>query len=121
MKSDNSRPAWARFIERGRAAQRAADTIFEIEWQRQVEQVCWLCQWTFYHTRDSRKSNEGFPDLVAIRTRAGKTRLVVAELKREGENPTEAQTRWLELFAAAGAETFVWRPSDLALVSRVLR
>jgi len=91
--------------------------MLEAEWHRQVEQIAGLCRWTKYHTRDSRGSDEGFPDLILLRP----PRWVVAELKKMGEDPTAEQLEWLRLFAACGAETFVWRPSDFDQVSTVLR
>ncbi len=49
-----------------------------------------------YHTWNSQHSESGFPDLLMIH-RTG--RLVVIECKREGKEPTPAQTSWLEGFA----------------------
>jgi hypothetical protein len=98
-------------------AQRAVDTILEKHWQEQVEQVASLFGWKKYHTLDSRRSDEDFPDLVLLRGR----RQVVAELKRDGESARPGQIAWLEAFKAVGAETYVWRPSDFDLVSRILR
>lgn len=69
-----------------------------------AEQLGWHC----YHTHDSRRSDEGFPDLVMLRD----GRQLVAELKMPGKNPTEAQREWLLQFALAGVECFVWDPRD---------
>jgi hypothetical protein len=62
-----------------------------------------------YHTFDSRKSDPGWPDLVA----AGVGGLLFRELKTETRKPTRAQQEWLDVLAAAGADAGVWRPSDL--------
>ena len=72
-----------------------------------------------YHTYDSRKSTPGFPDLVLIR----RERLVAAELKVGKNKPTKAQLDWLEAFAGAGAETYVWYDTDWldGTVERLLR
>lgn len=114
-RSDNkAREAWARFI---RAGLKTRSAVLEAEWQEQVEQIAGLCGWAKFHVRDSRGSEEGFPDLLLIRP----PRLLVAELKREGEKPTGAQLLWLTLFAGVGAETFVWRPNDFDEVVNVLR
>lgn len=75
--------------------------------------------WKVYHTYDSRHSDPGFPDLAMLRA----TRQVVAELKRQrGRVPAE-QWEWLDAFALAGAETYVWRPSDWrdGSIERILR
>ena len=71
--------------------------------------------WMVYHTYDSRRSEEGFPDLVLLRER-----LVFVELKREGEEPTKAQQVWLGKLWQAGYEAYLWRPSDEDEVARVL-
>lgn len=91
--------------------------LSEEQWQQTVIDYATLKQWRHYHTRNSRRSVGGFPDLVLIRGR----RLVVAELKKEdGKPPTAEQRAWLESFAATGAEAYVWRPSDLQAVLEVL-
>ena len=63
-----------------------------------------------YHTYESRRSQPGFPDLVAIRGR----RLLALELKRADAKPTEDQYRWLQAFAMVpGVEAYVVRPKDM--------
>lgn len=58
-----------------------------------------------------------FPDLVLVRDR-----IIAAELKRSArEKPTDEQQAWLDAFAAAGAESYVWRPDDLDELPRILR
>ena len=65
----------------------------------------WLC----YHTWISARSDKGFPDSVYLRGPQG----IVAEYKREGKQPTDAQYEWLNAFKGAGFEAYLWRPSDL--------
>ena len=115
------REVWTRFVKGGMNARAAVNALLENDWQEQVEQLAGVYGWKKYHTRDSRGSDEDFPDLLMLRSNADGARLVVAELKREGENPSNGQKDWLELFSAVGAETFVWRPSDLPTVAKVLR
>ena len=62
-----------------------------------------------YHTWNSQNSASGFPDLVL----AGKGGVLFRELKREDSMPTPAQVKWLRALKAAGADSGVWRPSDL--------
>ncbi|HXT99501.1 MAG TPA: VRR-NUC domain-containing protein [Polyangia bacterium] len=62
------------------------------------------------------RNTPGLPDLILLR----RPRLVIAELKREGEKPTSAQQRWLDEFAACGIETFVWFPHDFETIKAVL-
>lgn len=61
--------------------------------------------WLAYHTYDSRRSPEGFPDLILIRW----ARLVVMELKVRKNIVTPAQQAWLVAFAGVGAEVYVVR------------
>lgn len=62
-----------------------------------------------YHTRDSRRSYSGFPDLVI----AGAGGVLFRELKKAGQDPTPEQHIWLTALTAAGADAAVWRPADL--------
>lgn len=71
--------------------------------------------WRHYHTHDSRRSPEGFPDLVLVRER-----VVFAELKKVGERPRPEQVDWLNALAAAGGEVYVWTIDDIAEVAAVL-
>ena len=123
----DARDLWKRFIDNGKSGQGAVDAIVpESGLQADAEKLLTLYGWKFYHTRDSRGSEEGFPDLIALRTRRKEsytrlTRMIVAELKAEGEEVKPPQQIWLDLFAAFGAETYVWHPSDIMEMTKVLR
>ena len=73
--------------------------------------------WLHYHTWDSRKSDEGFPDDVFVRP----GRLIFAELKSRTGKPTAAQARWLSMLARSvpGVETYLWRPGDFGAIERL--
>jgi hypothetical protein len=74
--------------------------------------------WLWYHTYDSRRSPAGFLDFVALREH----RCLAFELKREKEKPTPKQEKWLDAWRdIRGAEVYVWRPSDLPMIERILR
>jgi hypothetical protein len=89
----------------------------ERELLQQVRDLARLLGWRVYHTHDSRRSPEGFPDLVLVRP----PRLLFVELKREGRGPTLAQHGWLEALAAVpGVEVYLWRPGDWELVVATL-
>lgn len=64
----------------------------------------------YKHDRDSRKSVVGFPDCLVI----GRGGALLAELKRQAEDPTPAQQEWLDMAAASGAFRIVavYRPLD---------
>lgn len=76
-----------------------------------------VCGWMAFHPWSSVHSEAGFPDICAIR---GK-RIIFAELKRESGKATEAQLRWLNAADDAGAEAYLWKPSDWDGIERVLR
>ena len=64
-----------------------------------------------FHDQDSRRNPEGFPDWVVT----GRGGILFAELKREGEEPTPAQSGWLVMLAKQerpGLMVRVYRPSD---------
>lgn len=89
--------------------------LSEAQWQSQVIQLAKLRGWAYYHTVDSRKSNRGFPDLVLVRER-----VVYAELKQEKGRVRPEQKDWFDLLTLAGQEVYLWRPSDLEMVDKVL-
>lgn len=98
--------------------------ITEASWQRTVLDLARRLGWLAYHPPKAgvrangsvRLVPAGFPDLTLVRG----DRLVFAELKRETGKTTPAQDEWLAALAATGAQTFVWRPSDLDHVRTVL-
>jgi hypothetical protein len=101
-----------------RRIQGTGDCSRERELQELVRQACGVGGWLYYHTHRSQHSPAGFPDTIAIRGE----RLVAAELKREGQEPTPAQRQWLEAFEWVRAiETYVWHPEDLPTILKVLR
>ena len=87
----------------------------EREFQSKVVQYARLTGWKVYHTYDSRRSNPGFPDLVLV-----KNRVVYAELKTETGKLSEAQKAWRDALVKAGAEFYVWKPSDMKEIGKVL-
>lgn len=111
---------------------KGADTtlpkITEREFSRQVEQLARLCGWNFYHSFLSVRSPAGFPDLVLVRREMEgrapgrkRGRVVFVELKSDSGKVTVAQQRWLELLEQAGAEVYLFRPSDWKRMEEVLR
>lgn len=88
----------------------------EEAFQAKVLELAELLGWRIYHTRDSRGSHDGFPDLTLARA----DRLVFAELKTEKGRVRPAQEAWLVALAATGVETYLWRPSDWDLIVATL-
>lgn len=63
--------------------------------------------WLVYHTRDSRGSDKGFPDLVLVR---GK-RVLFVELKRSMKQRLRAEQQvWFDRLSTAGQVVFLWCP-----------
>jgi hypothetical protein len=90
-----------------RAAQ--ARAMSEAELLQQVRDAAKALGLLCYHTHNSRRSEPGFPDVVLV----GRKAMIVRELKRQSEGPTDEQTRWLDALWHAGADAGVWRPADL--------
>lgn len=63
--------------------------------------------WTVYHTRDSRGSEAGWPDLQLARGRE----VIFRELKSESGTVKPEQEEWLRLLRSCGLDVAVWRPS----------
>ena len=81
--------------------------ISEAAFQSRVIQWATLNGWLVYHTFDSRRSVEGFPDLVLV-----KDTVVYLELKAEKGRVSPAQEKWVHRLHQAGQEVRIVRPSD---------
>lgn len=95
---------------------RVLPSITEKQWQADVIQLARMSGWLEYHPYDSRRSQPGWPDLALIRP----PRLVFAELKTERGRLTNEQEKVLCMLSQCGVETYIWRPSDLERVARIL-
>lgn len=91
------------------------EDLTEQEWASQVAELAKTLGWRRYHTYRSDRSAAGWPDEALVRER-----LILVELKREKTRPSDAQTDWLTVLAAAGVEVYLWRPSDLDEIANVL-
>jgi len=102
----------------------------EAEFQSAVIEVARLRGWLVMHQRPAQirpgrwataiQGDAGFPDLVLARPRAGE--LIFAELKREKGRVSVMQKVWLRTLAAAGAEAYLWYPSDMPeIITRLSR
>jgi len=87
----------------------------EATFQAQVIDLAKRYRWLAYHTRDSRRSEPGFPDVVLV-----KDRVIFAELKSAKGTMSPAQIVWRDALRAAGAEFYEWRPSDLQQIVNIL-
>jgi hypothetical protein len=87
----------------------------EKEWTAQVVELARTLGYRRYHTYRSKNSEAGWPDEALVRER-----LILAELKRETGKVSDSQRQWLDALASAGQEVYVWFPSDLDEIGKVL-
>lgn len=80
----------------------------EKQLQDHCERALVQAGWTHYHAFDSRRSDPGFPDIVAVRGR----RLIWRELKAMGGRLSTDQKRWKLALETAGQDYGVWRPDQ---------
>ena len=98
--------------------------------QQAVIDYARLMDWSLYHTYDSRRSDDGFPDLVMVRN----SDLIIAEVKSEtgrlklkGRTTKSgrkmlSQLEWLEAFAQCPCvEVYLWRPRDWPFIEKRLK
>lgn len=92
------------------AARRAVVLAWsEAELQSAIVELARTLGYLAYHTYDSRRSVEGFPDLVLAHERTAA--LVMWELKREDGPVSDPQRRWLHALRLVDSVGVV-RPSD---------
>jgi hypothetical protein len=89
---------------------RVGPVISEDALWEQLRSLAAMYGWRIYHTHDSRRSEPGFPDVVAVHRDRG---FLVAELKSEKGRLSREQELWLSAFEEVGVETHVWRPAHL--------
>lgn len=102
--------------------------ISEKDFQQQVVALAILHGWMVHHVRPGMSSkgawmtqvqgHPGFPDLVLMHPERG---VIFAELKTVKGRLSENQVEWCRGLDAAGAETYVWRPTDLPFITRRLK
>jgi VRR-NUC domain len=97
----------------------APATYSEAAFQADVVRWARLNRWRHFHPHDSRRSNEGWPDLALWRPETGEFLLV--ELKTQKGRLTRDQRRVIDELRTAGVEVHLWRPSDWAVIERRLR
>lgn len=102
--------------------------ISENELQGFVMQTAKTGGWVATHFRAARSAqgyrtplqgDAGFPDTVLVH--GGLRRCIFAELKSEKGRLSPGQKQWIEtLRMVPDVETYVWRPSDMQEILRVL-
>lgn len=102
--------------------------VTEAEFQAQVLDLARIFGWRSMHVRRSigkqrrwttATSCDGWPDLFLWNAKQG--RHLAAELKSESGKVRPEQDEVLASLEFAGVAVYVWRPSDLDEIARVLR
>lgn len=99
----------------------------EADWQTTVVDYAHLTGWLALHiptTQDATGRHRtavaydgaGFPDLILTRNR-----IIYAELKTQQGRLTPNQQTWRNALTKAGAEYYVWRPSDWNQIIETLK
>lgn len=92
-----------------------SETEFDALLFRNRDAVARTLGWGSYHTLRSKGSKAGYPDRTLWRDR-----VIFAELKGEKGKPTPLQVENLDGLAKAGGEVYLWRPSDLDEIAKIL-
>lgn len=82
--------------------------ISEKRYQAEIVKLAQLHGWLTFHAFDSRRSPEGFPDLVLAHPEG---RILFLEVKAERGKTTPAQDRWMDVLQTS-VDAAVVRPSD---------
>ena len=92
--------------------------ITEKDFQATVRELAEAYVWTVFCTWQSKHSPAGEPDLRMVRP----PRFIFAELKTErGRLTNEQEAALLLLQACPPVEVYLWRPSDLDEIERILQ
>lgn len=92
--------------------------ITEKQLREQIRDLCKVFGFKFYFTWSSIHSPRGMPDLILVKP----PRVIFAELKSEGKQPSPAQQEWIDLLGwCPGVECYIWRPSDFDEIVSILR
>jgi len=89
----------------------------EKKFMAQIVKIACQLGWHFYHTFNSFHSAAGYPDLALVRG----NRYILAELKTEKGKLSKEQEKWLKLLEPTPVEQYLWRPSQIEDILRILR
>lgn len=103
----------------------------EKDFQQQVISIARMYGWKVQHTRAVQMASgrwatpiqgeAGFPDLVLVKSNHdGRGGVIFAELKTDLGRVQDHQKAWIAALNSAGAECYVWRPTDLLNISHRL-
>ena len=93
-----------------RAHKETSEAVFQARVIKLLEQAGYASE-LIYHTQDSRRSNPGFCDIVAIRPSDHHRKWI--ECKTEKGQPSAEQFFWLMELQLGGEDASLLRPSDI--------
>ena len=88
----------------------------EDDLEQALREFCLRLGLFYYHTHDSRGSEDGFPDCLIVSE--DKAWIIFAELKNQTRKPTFKQASWLRVLGVVASlsygrvRVFLWRPSN---------
>ncbi len=85
--------------------------LTEERYQQMILDYAHSLNWLCYHTRDSRRSTHGFPDIVLVRERVVYVE-VKSSLKNKDGKLSDEQVYWLTALQDAGQEVYAVWPRD---------
>ena len=116
-----------------RGLRRYGQSMTEAEFQDQVVQLLHVLGYRVAHfapamnargnyRTPTRYDAKGFPDLVAVRPEGKRgARIIYIELKSDKGRLSKEQGAWLADLNGAGAEAYIWRPSDWHELAAIVR
>ena len=88
----------------------------EKEFQAQIVDLVGILGGMVYHTYDSRRSAQGFPDLTIVTL---DRRVIFAELKLGKKQPTDSQWMWLR--GLPDHQAYLWHGTDWDAAARIIQ
>ena len=102
----------------------ATDHITERDFQATVVEMARALDWSVHgvleQERYAKRLSKGFPDLVLARFGL-LARVIFCELKTQKGRVSPEQRAWLDLLTECDQEVYLWRPSDMDEIERVLK
>lgn len=93
----------------------------EKQWQAVVEEAAGWYGYRFqYHTHDSRRSDEGFPDLCLVHPEARRIIFFECKTDKTAAKPTQKQVDWVRALRQTGVHAWIVRPRNVDLVLAIL-
>src|SRR5262245_3353700 len=94
-----------------------ARPLTQAAFQAEVVRLACLLGWRVFESSPGARGQQGFPHLVMVR----QPRCLFAVLRAQRTPTTADQWAWLVALRCSGLDAYLWRPSDIAMLTRVLK